>query len=529
MNRWIFRVGVVVLLVLAGATGLGATQDGLRYVRGEPDLDVYVPDPTLAPDGTSELTVQIANDGEVHSGAASQRETVTTARSVTVEAEDGDVPFTIETKKQSIGSVAGGEVTDVPITVTVPKDVEPGEYSLDVLIRYSYTYQFFPNGGVTRERSRRATESIDVRIDETPQFEMTTTESDVQVGGSGTVVTEVVNVGTEPARDLTVELESSSPDVSLGKTSRNTARIPRLRPGESTTLTYETSVRPDASLRSITLRGTVTFTDSDGKRATRDGVSVGLRPEPEQRLSLSVDRSTLRLGETGVIRGSIRNDGPASIEDTVLIVGETLFQPRSPSYSVGDLPANESAAFRFRGTVPSEADAVPQRVTVAVRYRTAADTRRVENESLHVPVADRRDAVAVTAPDSEFTAGEETVLEVEVTNQRDIEIRDVYLNLTVTDPLTSEFRSTVLPSLQPGETGRVAFDLEIDSDAPVSQFPATVDVAYLDADADRNTARPSTVAVTVIRTDRDGPPTKTVIFGILLIIVLVGAWLFYGR
>jgi uncharacterized membrane protein len=137
--------------------------------------------------------------------------------------------------------------------------------------------------------------------------------------------------------------------------------------------------------------------------------------------------------------------------------------------------------------------------------------------------------VAVVASDSGFTAGEEGVLEIEVTNQRDIEIRDVYLSLTVEDPLTSEFRKTVLPSLQPGETGRIAFDLEVDSDAPVSRYPATVDVKYLDDDAERNTARPSTVAITVTEAGGDDPPTKIVIFGILSIVVLVSAWLFYWR
>jgi len=529
MSKRILQVGVVAVLILTGAAGIGATQDELQYVRGEPDLDVYVPDPRLNPDSTSELTVQIANDGEVYSGAASNREIVTTARSVTVEVEDDDVPFTVETEKQSIGSVSGGEFETVPITVTVPKSAEPGEYSLDVELRYSHTFQFFPNAGLTQERSRRTTKSVDIKIEDTPRFELTTVDSDVQIGGSGTVITEIVNVGAKTARDLTVELESSSSDVTLGETDRNTARIERLEPEESTLLTYKTNVRPDASIRNITLRGAVTFTDSGGEQTTQDGLSVGFKPGPEQNVSVSVDRSTLRIGETGAIEGSIRNDGPDSVKNVVLTVGKAQFQPRSPAFSVGDLPANESATFQFRGTVPSEADAVPQRIEVTTRYQTAADTRHTKNDSLHVPVADRRDVVTVTAPDSEFTAGEEGVLEIEVTNQRDIEIRDVYLSLTVEDPLTSEFRRAVLPSLQPDETGQLAFDLEVDGDAPVSQYPATVEVEYLDSDAERNTARPSTVAITVTEAGGDDPPTEIVIFGILSIIVLVSAWLFYWR
>jgi hypothetical protein len=161
MLKRLLLAGSVAMLVLTGAAGLGAAQDELRYVRGAPDLDVYVPDPTLRADSTSELTIQIANDGEVDSGAVSNREIVTTARSVTVELEDDDVPFTVETRKQSIGSVSDGGFEEVPITVTVPKNVEPGEYSLDVELRYSHTFQFLPKSSVTQERSRRTTESID--------------------------------------------------------------------------------------------------------------------------------------------------------------------------------------------------------------------------------------------------------------------------------------------------------------------------------------------------------------------------------
>jgi hypothetical protein len=529
MTRQVLRVGIVVLLILAGVAGIGVTQETLQYVRGEPDLDVYVPEPTLNVDSTSDLTVQIANDGEVQSGAATQRDTVTTARSVTVELEDDDVPFTVETRTQSIGSVTDGGVEQVPITVTVPADVDPGEYSLDVELRYSHTYQYSPSSGLTQELSRRTTESIDVQIEGRPRFELSMVESDVQVGGSGTVTTEIVNVGEESAHDLTVELESRSPDVTLGDTARNTARIDRLESGANATLTYRTNVRPDVPVRNLTLAGTVTFTDSEGEQASQDGLSVGLQPEPEQTLSLSIDQSSLRLGETGAIRGSIRNDGPASVDDVVVILSAAQFQPRSPTYAIGDLAANESTAFRFRGTVPPEADAVPQQIAATIRYRTAADTRHAQNGSLHVPVADRRDAVSVRATDSEFTSGEDGVLEIEITNQRDIEMRDVRLELAVEDPLTSEFRTTVLPSLRPDETGSVAFDLEVDGDAPVSQFPATIKVSYLDQDTDRNTARQATVPITVTEPDRGELPTEMIIFAVLSIIVLVGAWLFYRR
>lgn len=529
MNRQIFRVVLASILLIGATAGIVVALDESPFVEGEPVLDIYAPAQTLTPGETTDLTVQIANRGELESGTIAQRETVTTARSVTVEFEDGNIPFTVETRRQSLGLIADGSVKEIPVTFTVPDDVKPGKYSINVVIEYTHTFRFKPDSNFIQERSRTARESVYVRIDDGPKFELQTVESNVQLGGSGTIMTEVTNVGNEMARDLVVKLTSTSGDVTLGETEKNTARIDQLAPGEKTTLTYEANVRSDASLRNFPLTGSVRFTDSDGIQGSQDGLSVGLQPHSEQEFSLSATESTLRVGEPGTIKGTIQNDGPTNVSDTVLVLGETQFEPRSATYSVGDLSAGESKPFQFRGTVPSEADGVPQQIEVRAQYRTPADNERVFEDSMRVSVKDRRDVVTVAAIDPDFTAGEEGVLYLEITNQRGIEIRDVQLSLVVEEPLQSEFRTTVIPLLQPEETSQIAFDLEINSDAPVSQFPATVQVTYLDQDAERNTARASTIAISVTESDRGESPTEFVIFGILLAIVLVGAWLFYRR
>ena len=529
MNRRVFGVVLASMLLIGVTPGIAAAEDESPFVEGEPGLDAYAPEPTLDPGATTEMTVQIANSGELESGAIEQRETVTTARSVVVEIEDRAVPFTVETRKRSAGSIADGGVAEFPIAVTVPDDVTPGKYSIDVVIEYTHTFRFKPDSDFIQERSRTARESLDVRIDDRPRFELRTVGSSAQIGDSGNLTAEVTNVGGETARDLVVVLSSTTRDVTLGEAANNTARIDRLDPGESVTLPYEADVRSGVSPRSLPLLGTVRYTDPDGIRGTHGGLSVGLRPRAEQEFSLSVDESTLRVGETGAVLGSIRNDGPADVGNAVLVVGDAPFEPRSSTYSIGDLAAGESTTFQFRGTVPSEADAVPQQIDVTTRYRTSADDERTSEGSVRVPVADRRNAVAVAAIEPRFAAGEEGVLEVGVTNQRDIEIRDVQVGLVVEEPLVSEFRETVLPSLRPGETGRVAFDLEVDGDAPASRYPAIVEVTYLDRDAERNAARPSTVAVRVTESAGGDAPTEIAIFGVLSILVFVSAWWFYRR
>ncbi|GAB7009253.1 COG1361 S-layer family protein [Halorubrum trueperi] len=521
---------LVTLAVLGGAfAGFAVAQEEPPFIRGEPELDVYVPDSTVSPGTATDLTVQIANDGDVEAGSDVRRDTVTTARSVVVEVRNDDSPLVVETDRLAVGSIGDGEVREVPISVAVPADAEPGEYSLDVRLEYSHTYLSAPRSGVVQDRSRTRTESISVTVDDAPRFAMRTVNADVQVGDSGTLAANVTNVGGETARDLSVELAANGPDLALGETERNTARIERLDPGENATVRFPASVRTDAAAESFDLTGTVRYTDVDGIRDAHEGIPVGLRPRAAQSFTVAVDDSTLRVGENGTVSGTIRNDGPTNVRGVVLAVGEGAFVPRSPRYAVGDLAAGENATFRFRGGVPANADSVPQQLDLSTSYRSAADTERTTQEAVRVPVAERRDAVTVSAVDPQFAAGEDGVLRLEVTNRRDVELRDVELRLAVDQPLESEFRTTVIPSLPPGETDQVAFDLAVDGNAPVSRYPATVEITHTDPDGIRVTGDRATVAASVVESSGGEIPIEAGVLIILLILVAAGAWWFYVR
>ena len=526
---WLLAVVAVVALLVGTFTGLAVAQEEPPFVRGEPELDVYVPDSTVSPGTATDLTVQIANDGDVQAGSDARRATVTTARSVVIDVQNDGSPLVVETDRFAVGSIGEGAVREVPVSVRVPADAEPGSYSLDVRLEYSHTFRSVPRSGVVHDRSRTRTESISVTVDDAPRFAMRTVDADVQVGDSGTLVADVTNVGGEPAHDLSVGLAANGPDLTLGETQRNTARVDRLGPGENTTVRFPASVDADATAESFDLTGSVRYTDIDGIRSAHEGIPVGLRPRAEQSLSVAVDNASLRVGENGTVSGTIRNDGPADVQAVVLAVGDGAFVPRSPRYAVGDLDAGESAAFRFRGAVPANADSAPQPLVLSTSYRSAADTERTTEATVRVPIADRRDAVAVSALNPQFAAGEEGVLQLEVTNRRDVELRDVELRLVVDQPLESEFRTTVIPSLAPGETGAVAFDLTVDGDAPATRYPASVEVAYTDPDGVRVDGDTARVAVSVVTSSGSGVPIEAGVLIILLVLVSTGAWWFYVR
>ena len=112
---------------------------------------------------------------------------------------------------------------------------------------------------------------------------------------------------------------------------------------------------------------------------------------------------------------------------------------------------------------------------------------------------------------------------------RDVELRDVELRLAVDAPLESEFRTTVIPSLAPGETGRVAFDLAVDGDAPATRYPASVEVGYTDSDGDRVEGDTARVSASVVESSGGEVPIETGVLVVLLVLVAAGAWWFYVR
>lgn len=521
--------GVLVLIVvLVGApAGVVVAQEGGQYVRGQPDLSVYVPEPTLESGTTTQLTLQVANNGRLREGTAPQRDLVTTARGVTVEVTN-DGPFEISTQRQSIGSIPDGEVRNVTLTVTVPENVDPGEYSLRLRLRYRYTSTSAP-GTDGDERTRNVRTAVDTVVDDRPEFTLRTIDSDVQVGEEGTIRTAVTNTGSAPARDITLVLNSTTTDVTLGTDARTTARIERLAPGENTTVPFDARVREDVSVRNFTLAGSVHYTDRNGIEQTQTGLTTGFRPMAEQELTLAVEESTLRVGELGTIHGTITNDGPAPVESVVLSIDEDQLDTRSGTYAVGDLDPSESASFRFRGVIPADADAAPKPLDITTEYRTGSGTGRSTSSPVHVDVAERRDAIGVTPINGTFVAGETGTLELEIENRLDDSITDVRLHLVVEEPLESDFRTTFVPELAPGGTDRVSFDLEIDDEAPPSRFPATIEVEYRNPEDENTTARPSIVAVTV--TDAEAVLPVTEIGAILVVVLLVGigGWWFYGR
>lgn len=335
-------------------------------VSGNPELSAAIGDNRVVAGEDTTLNVQINNRGEIDQGSASGLESlVTKARGLTVELQADGAPVTVETSEQTVGQLPGERSTTLPFEVSVAADAEPGTYTMEVRVEYSYYSQITQTDTgrrVYNERTTDETYEVTLRVEESADFEIVATESDVQVGSTGTVAVTMANTGTETARDARVTLESLNSDLTFGRSSSGTRYAGEWEPGERKTIEYQVTASDSAEQQRYAFRATVTYENSDGVTRQSDVLSLGVTPLLETEFELSNVRSSLRVGEDGTISGTIRNAGDRVARDVVVRLTTRLqnLSPTDTEYSVGTLQPGQSAEFDFDIEVSDAATSGPK-------------------------------------------------------------------------------------------------------------------------------------------------------------------------
>ena len=500
-----------------------------QLVRGEPRLRVTAPEQFVTPGNTNEVELQISNDGRLNIGSSEMREIVTTARNVRVEAEADD-PLTVTTGQGAIGSVSETEPRSVPIAIDVPEDAAEGTYDVDVELKYAHTRQ--QGGGVTDDRSRTVTRTVEVEVRDEARFSITDASTDVQIGDNGTVEVDVENVGSETATDVDVGLGSATDGFSVGDPQEpgDSASIGELGPGAVATVTYDVSLDGDSALRRYSLRGDVRFNNADGIERVDEGLRTGVTPIDEQRFAIDDVESDLRVGEDGDVFGTVTNEGPLEARNVVVQYAEEdapNVVPIERSVAVGTLGPGESADFRLPIEIGGEAEAVDRTADVAIRYRNADLERRAyEDVELLFEVEPKRDQFRLEVQDREITAGETIAFDVEVTNNLDQTVEDVEARLFADDPLDSDDDEAFVEELDPGESTTMTFELEADSGATAKTYPVSFDFRYDDERGNSQLSDTTRVAIHVV--EAEGGLPWLLIIGAIVIVAVAGGY-YYVR
>lgn len=524
-----FALVLAVSLVLSGTVGLAGIASGQTggTAQGEPDLDVHLPQHTVLPGETTELSLVISNDGEMDFGSADYRDAVTAARNVRVSAE-AEGPLRVETGKQPIGTVTTNRPGNAAVALTIPEGTEPGTYDIDVELEYSYTSTIWIGSTRIDDDTKTITRTVEVTVDDAPRFDIQNVSTDTRVGDRGTLSVTLANDGSQPADDVRLSLESQSAKFLFGESQAGTTRAGTIEPGENATLTYDVAVQSSASVREFALVGTVAYTDADGVPGVQERLSAGISPLPEQTFSVDPGESTLRVGEEGELRGTVTNTGPVIARNVVVQFAEQspTAIPVESSVTVGTLEPGASADFAIPVEMTTEGKAVSKTFDLAITFRNEEGEKRAyQDASVSTAIEPRRDQFDITVDNRTIAAGTDRSLEVTVTNELDETVRDVDLRMFVDDPLDSSDDEAYVESLDPGESVSVVVTMNAAGDAVAKTYPASFDVRYDDTDGTSHVSETVTVPMTVTESEGGGLPLGLI--GVLvaaLVLVALAYW-----
>jgi hypothetical protein len=527
MNKKLLTLVLAAAVVLAGVPLAAAAEN---QVIGSPNISLSVPDNRVTPGETKKLNVTIVNDGELTRGGPERFTTrVTTARAVTLDVADV-AGLDVETDEVAVGQVPEGVVGPASIEITVPEGVPPGTYRLPIEVSYTYTSivtydELDPDENPEfndRSVTRRLT--VPIVVEDQARFRVVDVATDVQIGDSGTIVASVRNVGTDPAREASVQFVSGNSDLTFGGASSSESFVGEWAPGETRQATFPVSVAEGAELREYTVTGRVTYTDTDGIVQRSNELRASVRPMDEQSFSLSNVDSSLRVNWEGTVTGTVTNEGPSSITDAVVV-----FQPSSANfdaseteYAIPDLAPGDSAEFAFDVEVSSAADPGSRQLRFAVDYENeGGDARTSDPLTARINVAPERDPFTVEADESTVSAGGSGRLTLTVTNAEEETLSDISAKLFVDDPISSSDDEAFIGELEPGESAEITFEVSAGGSTFPKDYPVSLDFEYDREDGTTQVSDTFRLPVTVTESSGGGLP-----FGLLVgvgAVVLVGA------
>ncbi|UWG46689.1 S-layer protein [Halanaeroarchaeum sp. HSR-CO] len=502
------------------------------YARGSPDLVAVLADPVVRPGTTPTIEVGLLNEGGYDLGGSSPQPRVTNARAVSVEAEASDDAIEVESGTVPVGTVSTQQAATVPVSLSIPDDVEPGEYEVDLEVEYTYTTFVSPNGNVVDERTTDEELSVTIVVDDGPRFEIVDAETDAQIGDSGEVTATLKNTGDEVARSASVTASGVGGGVTIGTGEAAIGYVGDWDPGENRTVTFDSSVSEQFAAGGYVLETTVEYTDVDGFEQTAPTARTGVFPLSEQSFALENVSGSLEVGYEGAITGSVRNEGPLPVTAAVVVI-EPISDRVSIDerrYALPDLAPNETAEISFTGDVGGQADAGPRQVALTVEY-DAGDGVRTADLRDRVTIEPRTPEFAVEAENATVSAGESKQLVFTVTNQRPETLSSIRANLYADSPITVVDEEAYIDELEPGESREVILEVQAAGSATQKTYPLELDFRYEDEGRNDRISDAYDYPLDVTEpVESEGPSTTMIVIGAALVVALaIGGAVWYRR
>ncbi|WP_410767121.1 sialidase-1 [Haloferax sp. DFSO60] len=537
------RALAVILVVL-----VALPSPAMAGIVGEPNLQAYAPSNKLAPGQETSVNVVITNyggDTEYRKFSSSESSAslddqqrskleaqVRSARNVRLTLESGEAPIEVNTATLPVGDIPHGSQKEAAFSISVKEDVAPGTYDMTLVAEYEYDESVRDNGDVQNEEETTTEIPVTVVVEEAPSFEIVSTETTAQVGGSGTVTLTMRNTGSQPAYDSSVTLTSQNPSVTFGQANTASRYAGEWGVNETRELEYKATIAPNAGVQQYTLSAVVNYEDDDGVPKQSKNLATGLTPLAEQSFSLDATDSTLQVGRETSVSGTITNDGPDTARNAVVVISSNspTTNIKETEYALGTLEVGQSSDFEFTVEVSDSADAGVRQLNYVVEYRNAdGDVQQSKSLTMETQVEPKQNLFDVEMKNESLEAGSSQTMVLVVTNNGDETFRNIDAKAFADSPLGLSDDTAFIDELAPGESEEIALGMSAASSATPKTYSFDIDFQYENEDGERKLSDSYAVPVTVTESEGGNGLPVPLIGGVVIIGLGIVGFLWYRR
>jgi len=460
-------IGLFVVTMVAGL----ALGPGIAVAAEDPRFETTVNERYITPGQSQTLTITLVNDAE------DPDDSVERATNVKAELGAGDTPFTVTSGKVYPGTVEDGVPTQLQFAIEAPQDVASGTYSLPIKVTYEFE----------DDERETTTTHVQVEVSERARFAIVDTSSTLQVQSEGPMTAIIRNIGSEPATDASLEMESRTAVMTFESDRSGVRSLGDISPGENRTVNFTIRATDDADSNSYPIVGSVQYDDEDGVRRSSRPLATSITVSREQTFELEETRTELRVDREGSLSVEVLNSGPREVENANLRIetAGTGLHPTQSAIALGDLEPGESTVATYEVSVDGETTATPRQVTLQLEYDDVnGDHRFADSKRVSVPVEPAEPVFTVDPIENNISAGESGTVRLEVTNNDRVKLSSVNMKAFTDAPISITDDSAFVSELEPGESTDVALQINAPDQSLPKEYPISVDFQYDEPDGD---------------------------------------------
>ncbi|MFB6074562.1 MAG: COG1361 S-layer family protein [Haloarculaceae archaeon] len=333
--------------------------------------------------------------------------------------------------------------------------------------------------------------SFEMRPDPQQDFTVVDSSGSVPIDGSGTYELTLRNDGPAAVNDTTVTLQSQNADVTFGQSPSATQYVGHWEPGETRTLTFDARASSSAEQRDYALSTAISYEDPEGDPGSVQGLSVGLRPGPEQDFTVVDSSGSVPIDGSGTYELTLRNDGPAAVNDTTVTLQSqsadvTFGQSPTATRYVGHWAPGETRTLTFDARAGPNAERTTYALSTTIDYEDAqGDPGRVQGLSTGLRPAPEQ-SFSIQGVSSTLRVGDEGQLRGRLVNEGDQPVRNVVLRWAGqsqnVSPTETEY---AVGDLAPGESAPFSFSVDVSEGAEQGPRQFSLVAAYRDSEGDQ--------------------------------------------